>query len=39
MQIRLILFAPLQPTDPFIGKMFETAIYAQWLERLGLARL
>jgi hypothetical protein len=31
--LRSALFAPLQPTDPFIGNMVETAIYAQWLHR------
>lgn len=31
--LRSALFSPLQPTDPFIGYMVETAIYAQWLHR------
>lgn len=31
--LRSALFFPLQPTDPFIGNMVETAIYAQWLYR------
>jgi uncharacterized protein len=31
--LRSALFAPLQPTDPFIGNMVETAIYAQWLHQ------
>jgi predicted AAA+ superfamily ATPase len=31
--LRSALFSPLQPTDPFIGNMVETAIYAQWLHR------
>jgi len=31
--LRSALFAPLQPTDPIIGNMVETAIYAQWLHR------
>jgi predicted AAA+ superfamily ATPase len=31
--LRSALFAPLQPTDPLIGNMVETAIYAQWLHR------
>ncbi len=31
--LRSALFTPLQPNDPFIGNMVETAIYAQWLHR------
>lgn len=31
--LRSALFSPLQPNDPFIGNMVETAIYAQWLHR------
>ncbi len=31
--LRSALFSPLQPTDPFIGNMVETAVYAQWLHR------
>jgi len=31
--LRSALFSPLQPTDPFIGNMVETAIFAQWLHR------
>lgn len=31
--LRSALFAPLQLTDPMIGNMVETAIYAQWLHR------
>jgi predicted AAA+ superfamily ATPase len=31
--LRSALFAPLQPGDPLIGNMVETAIYAQWLHR------
>lgn len=31
--LRSALFAPLKPTDPLIGNMVETAIYAQWLHR------
>lgn len=31
--LRSALFAPLHPTDPFIGNMVETAIYTQWLHR------
>lgn len=31
--LRSALFAPLQPTDPFIGNMVETAVYAQWMHR------
>jgi hypothetical protein len=31
--LRSALFAPMQPTDPLIGNMVETAIYAQWLHR------
>ncbi|MBU6157723.1 MAG: ATP-binding protein [Bacteroidetes bacterium] len=31
--LRSALFAPLQTTDPFIGNMVETAIYAQWFHR------
>jgi predicted AAA+ superfamily ATPase len=31
--LRSALFSPLQPTDPFIGNMVETAIYAQWLHK------
>lgn len=31
--LRSALFAPMQATDPFIGNMVETAIYAQWLHR------
>jgi uncharacterized protein len=31
--LRSALFAPLQPTDPFIGHMLETAVFAQWLHR------
>ncbi len=31
--LRSALFAPLQPTDPFIGHMVETAVFAQWLHR------
>jgi predicted AAA+ superfamily ATPase len=29
--LRSALFAPLQPNDPFIGNMVETAVYTQWL--------
>jgi predicted AAA+ superfamily ATPase len=29
--LRSALFAPLQPTDPLIGNMVETAIYSQWM--------
>lgn len=31
--LRSALFIPLQTTDPFMGAMVETAIYAQWLQR------
>lgn len=31
--LRSALFTPLQPNDPFIGNMVETAVYAQWLHR------
>lgn len=31
--LRSALFAPLQATDPFIGNMVETAIYAQWMHK------
>lgn len=31
--LRSALFAPLHVTDPLIGNMVETAIYAQWLHR------
>lgn len=31
--LRSALFSPIQPTDPFMGNMVETAIYAQWLHR------
>lgn len=31
--LRSALFAPIQVTDPFMGKMVETAVYAQWLHR------
>lgn len=31
--LRSALFSPIGPTDPFIGNMVETAIYAQWLHR------
>jgi uncharacterized protein len=31
--LRSALFAPLQPNDPLIGNMVETAVYAQWLHR------
>ncbi len=31
--LRSALFAPLQPTDSFVGNMVETAVYAQWLHR------
>lgn len=31
--LRSALFTPLQPHDPLIGNMVETAIYAQWLHR------
>ncbi|MDX2248452.1 MAG: hypothetical protein SF052_16835 [Bacteroidia bacterium] len=27
------MFTPIQPTDPLMGAMVETAIYAQWLQR------
>ncbi|MFH2096128.1 MAG: DUF4143 domain-containing protein, partial [Bacteroidota bacterium] len=31
--LRSALFAPIQATDPLIGNMVETAVYAQWLHR------
>lgn len=31
--LRSALFSPLQVTDPFMGNMVETAVYAQWLHR------
>jgi uncharacterized protein len=31
--LRSALFAPLQPTDPLIGNMVETAIYSQWMHK------
>lgn len=29
--LRSALFSPLQPTDPMLGNMVETAVFAQWL--------
>jgi predicted AAA+ superfamily ATPase len=31
--LRSALFAPIQPTDDFMGLMVETTIYAQWMHR------
>lgn len=31
--LRSALFAPLQPTDHFIGNMVETAIFSQWMHQ------
>jgi len=31
--LRSALFAPIQITDPFMGNIVETAVYAQWLHR------
>jgi predicted AAA+ superfamily ATPase len=31
--LRSALFAPIEPIDPFIGHMVETAIYAQWMHQ------
>lgn len=31
--LRSALFSPLQPNDPMMGNMVETAIFAQWLHR------
>jgi uncharacterized protein len=35
--LRSALFAPIELTDPFIGNMVETAIYAQWMHEENLS--